>query len=299
MLPALLAALRGRPGQCQLGLHLPFSGFATAPLSIPACRPNPCARAHPQPLRSRRVWPDAALPGACGHSCGHGGAGRPAKDDHRQGAGPAACGGHTRASFPLRVDPSSHGTSRARPTTSTAKGAGEGWRGGRRSQRCCMQGPPWPPKPGFTLPPAALGPAGFQTHTTPVLLSVGERAELGTEKYIPGKRSTFPHWAGGGGWGSPLCLQRSRRQGPVPGRPALAWPCQAPRLAVGVLALPHALSSRCCLPRGYIPRRPGCMRNHLPAFTTACLPGCLPAASGTLEGVVILRENPDYVEMHE
>ncbi|EFN53700.1 hypothetical protein CHLNCDRAFT_25435, partial [Chlorella variabilis] len=26
---------------------------------------------------------------------------------------------------------------------------------------------------------------GFQTHTTPVLLSVGERAELGTEKYIP------------------------------------------------------------------------------------------------------------------
>ncbi|KAL4435475.1 hypothetical protein ABPG77_006237 [Micractinium sp. CCAP 211/92] len=48
---------------------------------------------------------------------------------------------------------------------------------------------------------------GFQTHTTPVLLSVGERAELGTEKYIP--------------------------------------------------------------------------------------------ASSTLEGVVILRENPDYVEMHE
>jgi 26S proteasome regulatory subunit N1 len=26
---------------------------------------------------------------------------------------------------------------------------------------------------------------GFQTHTTPVLLAVGERAELGTEKYIP------------------------------------------------------------------------------------------------------------------
>ncbi|KAI3425164.1 hypothetical protein D9Q98_008935 [Chlorella vulgaris] len=26
---------------------------------------------------------------------------------------------------------------------------------------------------------------GFQTHTTPVLLSVGERAELGTEKYVP------------------------------------------------------------------------------------------------------------------
>ena len=32
-----------------------------------------------------------------------------------------------------------------------------------------------------TLPP----PAGFQTHTTPVLLAVGERAELGTEKYLP------------------------------------------------------------------------------------------------------------------
>ena len=32
---------------------------------------------------------------------------------------------------------------------------------------------------------------GFQTHTTPVLLAVGERAELGTEKYIAG--------AGGGG----------------------------------------------------------------------------------------------------
>lgn len=26
---------------------------------------------------------------------------------------------------------------------------------------------------------------GFQTHTTPVLLSAGERAELGTEKYLP------------------------------------------------------------------------------------------------------------------
>ncbi len=26
---------------------------------------------------------------------------------------------------------------------------------------------------------------GFQTHTTPVLLSVGERAELGTNKYLP------------------------------------------------------------------------------------------------------------------
>ena len=26
--------------------------------------------------------------------------------------------------------------------------------------------------------------AGFQTHTTPVLLNAGERAELGTEKYI-------------------------------------------------------------------------------------------------------------------
>lgn len=26
---------------------------------------------------------------------------------------------------------------------------------------------------------------GFQTHTTPVLLSAGERAELATEKYIP------------------------------------------------------------------------------------------------------------------
>ena len=26
---------------------------------------------------------------------------------------------------------------------------------------------------------------GFQTHTTPVLLSYGERAELATEEYIP------------------------------------------------------------------------------------------------------------------
>jgi hypothetical protein len=30
-----------------------------------------------------------------------------------------------------------------------------------------------------------LRPAGFQTHTTPVLMSAGERAELGTEKYLP------------------------------------------------------------------------------------------------------------------
>jgi 26S proteasome regulatory subunit N1 len=26
---------------------------------------------------------------------------------------------------------------------------------------------------------------GFQTHTTPVLLSVGERAELASQKYLP------------------------------------------------------------------------------------------------------------------
>ena len=26
---------------------------------------------------------------------------------------------------------------------------------------------------------------GFQTHTTPVLLAAGERAELGSEKYLP------------------------------------------------------------------------------------------------------------------
>lgn len=26
---------------------------------------------------------------------------------------------------------------------------------------------------------------GFQTHTTPVLMSVGERAELASEKYLP------------------------------------------------------------------------------------------------------------------
>jgi len=32
---------------------------------------------------------------------------------------------------------------------------------------------------------AALHHAGFQTHTTPVLMNAGERAELGSEKYIP------------------------------------------------------------------------------------------------------------------
>jgi 26S proteasome regulatory subunit N1 len=26
---------------------------------------------------------------------------------------------------------------------------------------------------------------GFQTHTTPVLMAVGERAELATDKYVP------------------------------------------------------------------------------------------------------------------
>jgi hypothetical protein len=41
---------------------------------------------------------------------------------------------------------------------------------------------------------------GFQTHTTPVLLSVGERAELGTEKYIPG------------GWMGAAVLQAVRLQ---------------------------------------------------------------------------------------
>ena len=46
---------------------------------------------------------------------------------------------------------------------------------------------------------------------------------------------------------------------------------------------------------------------RLPVSTTLersallCRPSlpCVRAASGTLEGVVILRENPDYVEMHE
>lgn len=36
-----------------------------------------------------------------------------------------------------------------------------------------------------TSPPHPLLPAGFQTHTTPVLMNAGERAELGTEKYLP------------------------------------------------------------------------------------------------------------------
>jgi hypothetical protein len=35
----------------------------------------------------------------------------------------------------------------------------------------------------FRIVPAPT--AGFQTHTTPVLMSAGERAELGTEKYLP------------------------------------------------------------------------------------------------------------------
>jgi hypothetical protein len=38
---------------------------------------------------------------------------------------------------------------------------------------------------GAALVYAALHHAGFQTHTTPVLMNAGERAELGSEKYIP------------------------------------------------------------------------------------------------------------------
>lgn len=46
--------------------------------------------------------------------------------------------------------------------------------------------PPPPPPPSRL--PFALAPhpsAGFQTHTTPVLLGVGERAELGSDQYVP------------------------------------------------------------------------------------------------------------------
>jgi hypothetical protein len=44
---------------------------------------------------------------------------------------------------------------------------------------------PRPPLVHKAAAPALATPAGFQTHTTPVLLAVGERAELGTEKYLP------------------------------------------------------------------------------------------------------------------
>lgn len=37
---------------------------------------------------------------------------------------------------------------------------------------------------GAGLTPMLFFPAGFQTHTTPVLLNAGERAELGTEQYL-------------------------------------------------------------------------------------------------------------------
>lgn len=97
---------------------------------------------------------------------------------------------------------------------------------------------------------------GFQTHTTPVLLSVGERAELGTEKYIPGA------WVQGcRGGGKAQRLFRAGRQGQGQRRP--------PPPPLRLTAAPP------CPP---LPRA---------------------AASGTLEGVVILRENPEYVETHE
>lgn len=38
---------------------------------------------------------------------------------------------------------------------------------------------------GPTPPTHTTHTAGFQTHTTPVLMNAGERAELGTEKYLP------------------------------------------------------------------------------------------------------------------
>lgn len=43
--------------------------------------------------------------------------------------------------------------------------------------------PPRPPRSAQAGRPKTI--TGFQTHTTPVLMAAGERAELGTEKYIP------------------------------------------------------------------------------------------------------------------
>ena len=37
--------------------------------------------------------------------------------------------------------------------------------------------------PGAPAPPQRI--TGFQTHTTPVLLAIGERAELATDEYLP------------------------------------------------------------------------------------------------------------------
>jgi 26S proteasome regulatory subunit N1 len=46
-----------------------------------------------------------------------------------------------------------------------------------------------PPHHRLNAPPPPLHtnqqPTGFQTHTTPVLMNAGERAELGSEKWLP------------------------------------------------------------------------------------------------------------------
>ncbi len=52
----------------------------------------------------------------------------------------------------------------------------------------CTYPPTHPPTHYTATPTTTTGRpktiTGFQTHTTPVLLSAGERAELGTEKYL-------------------------------------------------------------------------------------------------------------------
>lgn len=54
---------------------------------------------------------------------------------------------------------------------------------GQRRALACTR--PRLPNPLALPPPALSCCAGFQTHTTPVLMSAGERAELGSEQYLP------------------------------------------------------------------------------------------------------------------
>ncbi len=109
---------------------------------------------------------------------------------------------------------------------------------------------------------------GFQTHTTPVLLQIGERAELATDESDAPLRAVAPNFSrsdvqpnrsagvggGGGGWGglSPTA--------------------------------PHHATSRRIHRHPSTPARP-----HPPAHTLRYLP-----LTSVLEGVVILKKNPNF-----
>lgn len=168
-----------------------------------------------------------------------------------------------------------------------AAGLGAAWRAG-----WCLAAPSPPPcavqfhsgshraLPGCPTTPLAAGGPPQDDHRIPDAHHA-RAAERGGARGA-GHREVHPGWAA---WGGCYWFHVAFYFTPHRTRVARVW-----GRSLGGRGLEDCMSA---LPD----------RHRPPALRTSCsrraCPASRPAASGTLEGVVILRENPDYVETHE